>query len=1457
MNTAAHSPRRAEMATQTIFWTALPNGFTEDRQSLRVSLLVSTRLVANVNPGELKSFPDFADWPATLRHSRFFLNFGGQTSGPIAGNDFVGPLRIDDSFGLPDSDVWKALFPETTLVIGYEWRDLTEHSVVSYAAADVDQLIRDLYSSLAASAGDQLPTAASFLANPKWAKLLDAVQRLDNNDRFNDMKTGLRRIDQQFQAFKNHLFDPPRDQPIDSVDAIAANLARFQLFHTPPSTPKTGTYKDTVKPDAKAYAQWQEYEQTKLPNAADFEKEIDFHKIATAMNQYPTLLRKLGLVIDLLIPIDTFANVSDALLWADVKLPQEPDESPERVDGPSPRTHAMLNANQFQAVPRKPAADLRVANGLLDLDKNVFDLLQADVDGSAMKAMNFARSLLTLRDKPDQQKDPVTKHDHEIGAPALRNAGLMLVQRRRADMLTKAVKDQADFNKQATAKPPVPSEMVAEDLVRGYRIDIWDDVSERWHSLCQREATYNIGEGTEVIDVKEEEGTVRLAATTSPDEKSNPDVIWLHEALVSWAGWSLCVPPPGKTIRHQATKLDEHGNEVLDKDGKKIFVHEDPVGEPEAEVPPGLRLRHTFKSLPGKLPRLRYGRQYRLRARVVDLAGNSLEFHPKDFADEQLRDATPYFRFEPVSAPAIALVQTQPGATYEPEEGESMERMAIRSFNDTPPMNTVTTTQRAYRFAVPPRTTQREAEQHGMLDRAGVVDPSFFAMLALRDNSLTEKKITTAGPIDAQPVETGYAVMVEGQELPYLPDPLAVRIAVRIFHHPNFPSDQIITIPFYDGTDWPDALPFKIETYENPADLPHYVAGLRTLFIPLPKAARVILRLSVRPMDEALKILGVWNWLTPAQRNQDVIIDGRPMPLEKMVNRGQHWMLTPWRNIELVHAVQRPLITPEFQRLEVIKFLGETFATPKFAATCSIPSTDRIDLRAAWSQPLDDVEKDELKDVPRFDNAFSVKITDDRSYSADHHEYRLANPAVTDVIEVNGDSHLQRGARKVHEFHDTRYRRIKYWLEGTTKFREFLPPGFLTETVDGKTKPTEKHINVIGSEKVQWIKSSSPPPAPEVLYVVPTFGWVRSQDETGRKSWRRGGGLRVYLNRPWNVSGYGEMLAVVLPPANFAGDPNTEPQKPPFKKFVTQWGNDPIWLSPFVSGASPKRSNFPLARTGRDPDGKWLPSFAPADEADQPPGQFTTTGLVPNEDPTGPLRLEIAPHDVFYDEERKLCYCDIEVTWGAAYFPFIRLALARYQPVSVDTAHLSNIVLADFMPLVPDRWLNVSRTNDPRIRRVRVFGHTYSDSSSHVEAQRNANSTPIAASSVTEVWVERFDQSRGEDFGWSREKLAKIQNDSDVPPPPPISAMTLRANNLLRHREYAALLDENLVDRVFISPTLWQGRVTLPTNAGGATRYRLVIAEYEEYLVDDSAPYDAPMKEKGRRLVFVEHVPLD
>ena len=63
------------MAKQAINWTALPNGYSDDGKSLRISLLVSPRLEPDADES-LKPFPDFVDWPATLAQSHFVLTYG-------------------------------------------------------------------------------------------------------------------------------------------------------------------------------------------------------------------------------------------------------------------------------------------------------------------------------------------------------------------------------------------------------------------------------------------------------------------------------------------------------------------------------------------------------------------------------------------------------------------------------------------------------------------------------------------------------------------------------------------------------------------------------------------------------------------------------------------------------------------------------------------------------------------------------------------------------------------------------------------------------------------------------------------------------------------------------------------------------------------------------------------------------------------------------------------------------------------------------------------------------------------------------------------------------------------------------------------------------------------------------------------------------------------------------------
>lgn len=1425
------------MAKQNLMWTALPNGIDTDG-NLRISALVSPRLTPDADQ-ILKPFSQWLDWPATLKRARFTLHCGAQIV-VIAGNENTAPARIDSTIALAESAHWTALFRPDTFVAGYVFEDRVGTHVLSYDTVAVHSIAQTLYSSLGSTTSDALPKVSTLLADPGWQGLVSAVAGIDRS--FGESRNGLRNVEQQFAAFRNGGFAGP--------GSTATALLQAQLFHTPPSKPALQDYSAAPldAKDPRRDAKWLTFERAALPAKSDIAGKIDFHQIIAAMNQYPKLLRTLGLVVDFVVPRGAFAETPDQQLWITCDIGSDAGPSVPRTQA-SCRTRVRLGAGHFDSLPRPnfQAGDYRVQNRLLTINPDSFAVLQTDVDAAALKLMNFARTLRKLQSNPEQQNDAVSKHAKETGVPALRNAGLMLVHRRRSQLLTNAFTANQQKNIQVEktfANNALPGpDLFAEDLIRGWRIDIWDRTSAKWHSLCERHATYTLDGGITVDD--DSEGFVRLAATKAADG-NNPDIVYLHEALVSWTGWSLVAQQPG------------------------LAVASDDTSKPaDVEVPPGIHLSSKFTPRKGSLPKLRYGRSYWVRARMTDLAGNSLAPNPKSFADEQPeKNEVLYTRFDPVQSPAITLVR-EAGTVEKPNEGESMERIAIRSFNSSPPLNTVPTTAAARRFAVPARSNVRDVELHGMLDAGGAVDGSttMYSMLVKKDGALEQVTIATSGPLSdpSATVETSYSVLEAGAtEIPYLPDPLCGTISARIFDLPGFPDTNIISIPTYNADTWPNAHPFTIRIFEDPAQVPHFDEASRTLQIPLPKAARVTLRLSSQLETPALNFMGVWNWIPTVSRPA----------LLKNATQGQHWMLTPWRNVELVHAVQKPLISPEL-KLTVTRSFSDTRAVPRFTATCSINSTARVDLQASWHEPDADADSIIGADRARDDHAFSVKITDSRTYAT-----QAVNPTGGAVPEHDilgpdliGVGQNPRGTiRKFHELNDTRYRRIEYRLEATTRFREYMPTDLLTKVVAGAPVETDDNIKVAGPPVVNWIPSSSPPPAPRVLYVVPTFGNTNTRTAQGETHWRRGGGLRVYMDRPWNSSGYGEMLAVVLPPANFTGDPTTEPPAAPYKHSVTQWGNDPIWSSTFVPGTAPRITAFPLARTAPDPTGKWLPPFAPATEADQPPNPFQTT-LLPHPGMTNPgsssEAVDVAPHDVAYDAERQLWYCDIDVQTGASYFPMIRLALARYQPVSVPGAHLSNIVLADVIALTPDRWVSVSAGPNDASRNVFVFGFTYSDSSGHTEAasapssiilHTAENPVSIAKSSVVEVWLEKFDPSLGEDFGWKREPAATVQNAAATPAPAPSvnPAFEQQRFMLLTERKFleAATAIQQL-QPIRLWPQLWSGSVILPPTRAVGDRYRLAIAEFEEYLVDDPTPYNKTPSAKDRRIVFLQYVPFE
>ena len=193
-------------------------------------------------------------------------------------------------------------------------------------------------------------------------------------------------------------------------------------------------------------------------------------------------------------------------------------------------------------------------------------------------------------------------------------------------------------------------------------------------------------------------------------------------------------------------------------------------------------------------------------------------------------------------------------------------------------------------------------------------------------------------------------------------------------------------------------------------------------------------------------------------------------------------------------------------------------------------------------------------------------------------------------------------------------------------------------------------------------------------YLIPAWNWVTGTSSTTPSSSRVGNVLRVYLGRPWFDSGIGELLGVVVasPPLGTALPSGLQP-------FVSGFGSDPVFAAAPVG--TPKVTDFPLASHVGD--------LAPARRA---AGDVSW--------------VDVAGHEVGWDENRRLWFADISIGAGQSYFPFVKLALVRYQPASLPGIELSRVVQADFIQLTPNRSMGLTYPSATEVA-VEVLGPGY------------------------------------------------------------------------------------------------------------------------------------------------------
>ena len=1246
---------------EQVIWTLCPNGMNEDSGALKFSLFASPRLTAlAVNSTVDHWVSTWADWPARLAKTTIGVQFMTST----------GPKPIDASrikqTSRAQSDVYSAIFAAKTPVLSHSFTDLRNKLFISYPIKALNDTISGLYANLGLSvAGDDLPKANDLL------RLGFPAQRRDT---------------QTSSTTKEILAKIKQFGLEGAAKSTPELLDLFSFYHTPML--KEEHHSQVVAPGSEHEpAHWKGYAHPDLPTEHALERRTDFHKIAAGISNFHELSRLCGLVIDFEIAHDTLPPGPYRLQATLMRKGMQASIASGETADICPITRCTLGTHTFDANIADPN---KYKGRFLSLTQNSgIDLVQMDVDGAAHKLIALGHSLPRMTvsafdDDAGFDNTDNTPPQPDAGAATLRSAGLMLAKSERHKELETKVSRSGDLNDHMAANPPV-NELMADDITRGYRVDIIDltQPGAKWQSLCRRIVDYGFINGNALsnktlTDFKwsvqsngwvtgssrsEEEGSISLALTSSADD-SVPDVYKLHEGLFVWRGWSLCAPEPFQSLRTQPADIAPDTNPQ--------HLHHAMVGESVAVVPGGMPLSTLFRVAKGSLPALRFGHQYQLRVRTVDLCGNSVAFN-SDLILGTVSEKTTYRRYEAIEAPVLTLLgdvvaahdhEAQPEQVEVPLQGESIARMALRTYDGYPGINIT----QVRRNVAPPRVTQRFAETHGVLDDGnGRVRADKYDLLVTQDKGFVNCDVPAADWLnpktsgDYKGETTRYSVSEQNFSLPYLPDPYAIGICIRWHQLGDVRWPNETFMPLYSDTsgpimaDWPNPKPVMIVGREDYTHF-EFISGTRTLQVPMPKGCRHRLRLSCVLPPKALDNMAVWDLIkaTATTAQQVKALDS----IRNLILKGQHWMFTPWREIEMIHAVQKPLKMPAFDKISLDRSLGELDAVINISTPLSGRSTARLDLNATWNEPEDNAIEIDAKSAP---------------LNREH----AAHVSQTAIARLDGFGSNYSLDTVSHPFPDTRYRRVKYRMEAVTRFKEFFETAIRID---------ENQQKIVTEPETQWVRNSAPPPAPGILYVIPTFGWFRTAgNNPGSK---RTGGVRVYLDRPWMVTGYNEMLAVILPnpdDVDFNGD--TAANRP----FVTQWGRDPIRVSADITTNSPKSSTFRLAKW-HGPITYPGTSF-PSDEGSDLNGEvFKRRDLpIPGQEPKDPSKdppnsYAIAPHQVGFDPVRQLWYADIVVTLPkGSYFPFLRLAVARYQPMSVDGAHLSSAVTCDFLQLSPDR----------------------------------------------------------------------------------------------------------------------------------------------------------------------------
>jgi len=490
--------------------------------------------------------------------------------------------------------------------------------------------------------------------------------------------------------------------------------------------------------------------------------------------------------------------------------------------------------------------------------------------------------------------------------------------------------------------------------------------------------------------------------------------------------------------------------------------------------------------------------------------------------------------------------------------------------------------------------------------------------------------------------------------------------------------------------------------------------------MPVGRIAKV--QVATTPSDDDFSLFGLMTWCHCEETSSEPCDELEPAGLAPTLTKkelhaaacaGELGLITPARELTIVHAVEKPLIPAGHSNLAWVTDRKYRFGNPvrvglgecrspkdsgcAFDLTGDVwidkPSTSKLDIRLRWNEPVDNPQFPDVFDEAHGLDPFHVAVPLD---PADFVQFSDRDPdcgsAPPPAAVRCGLSETFPVAGKVR-FEDGRHREVSLTFDATSRFVDFydVPP----RPPEGTPPNPEIALRFRRTSEpaIVHFPARIVPAPPEPIYMVPTFRQLRERRGKELHADRRGG-LRIFLARNWFSSGSGEQLALVFAPTR------TTPVKAPLDQYISVWGADPLW-EPIEHDVAP----YDRLATGLPimPSRPLLDDVKNAENAI--PSLVTPLLIVPPDSQTAveldEVELSLASYTPRLDKQKNLWFVDVDLQ-APTYFPFLRLGLARYQPYAEEGRHLSVLVSAVISQLVPDCTVSVVPAKKKRCYEVTV-----------------------------------------------------------------------------------------------------------------------------------------------------------